>query len=83
MNIYVGNLDYKVIENDLTGIFEEYGVVSEARIIRDKFSGRSKGYGFVTMENNEEALEAIKHLHETHLKNREIIVNEARPKNNE
>ncbi|MBL7111138.1 MAG: RNA-binding protein [Bacteroidales bacterium] len=80
MNIYVGNLDYKVDENELTTIFEEYGSVSSAKIIADKFSGRSKGFGFVEMENDDDASKAIKGLNGTTLKNREITVNEARPR---
>lgn len=80
MNIYVGNLDFKVNENDLEGIFKDYGTVSSAQIITDKYSGRSKGFGFVTMENEAEASKAIKELNGTTVENREIIVNEARPR---
>jgi RNA recognition motif-containing protein len=80
MNIYVGNLDYEVNENDLVEIFEEYGEVSSSKIITDKYSGRSKGFGFVTMEDQEEANKAVKELNGTSLKNRDIIVNEAKPK---
>jgi len=82
MNIYVGNLDYKVNENDLQGIFEEYGTVSSTNIITDKYSGRSKGFGFVTMENTDEAEKAIKELNGATFENREIVVNEARPRKN-
>ncbi|HBF88679.1 MAG TPA: RNA-binding protein [Bacteroidales bacterium] len=80
MNIYVGNLDFKVNENDLEGIFEEYGTVSSSKIIIDKFSGRSKGFGFVTMENGDEATKAINELHGATFENREMVVNEAKPK---
>ncbi|MBN2347990.1 MAG: RNA-binding protein [Bacteroidales bacterium] len=80
MNIYVGNLDYKVDESDLSDIFEEYGTVSSSKIIMDKFSGRSKGFGFVTMDDKEEANTAIKELNGATYENREIIVNEARPR---
>ncbi|MCD4791040.1 MAG: RNA-binding protein [Bacteroidales bacterium] len=80
MNIYVGNLDFKVDETDLEGIFEEFGTISSSKIITDKYSGRSKGFGFVTMENQDEANKAIKELNGTTLKNREIVVNEARPR---
>jgi RNA recognition motif-containing protein len=80
MNIYIGNLDYKVDENDLKGIFEEYGNVSEARIISDKFSGRSKGFGFVVMEDSSEANNAIKELSGATFENRQMVVNEAREK---
>ncbi|MBN1118579.1 MAG: RNA-binding protein [Bacteroidales bacterium] len=80
MNIYVGNLDFKVDEGDLQGVFEEYGNVSEARIITDKFSGRSKGFGFVVMENDNEANTAIEELNGATLENRQLTVNEAREK---
>ncbi|MFO7938278.1 MAG: RNA-binding protein [Bacteroidales bacterium] len=82
MNIYVGNLDYNVNENDLNGIFEEYGAVSSAKIITDKFSGRSKGFGFVIMDNDEEANSAIKELNGATYENRKMVVNEARPREN-
>ena len=80
MNIYVGNLDYKVNENDLQGIFEEYGTVGSVKVITDKFSGRSKGFGFVTMENEDEANKAINELNGATFANRELIVNVARPR---
>lgn len=82
MNIYVGNLNYEVDEIDLKEIFEEYGTVSSAKIITDKYSGRSKGFGFVTMENQTEANKAISELNGATLENRDMVVNEARPKNN-
>lgn len=80
MNIYVGNLDFKVDEEDLKGVFEEYGNVSETKIITDKFSGRSKGFGFVTMGNNADGKKAIDELNGASLENRQIVVNEAREK---
>ncbi|MBN1599295.1 MAG: RNA-binding protein [Bacteroidales bacterium] len=80
MNIYVGNLDFKVKEKDLEGIFEDYGKVNSVKIITDKYSGRSKGFGFVEMENNDDAVKAIKELNGATVENREIVVNEARPK---
>lgn len=80
MNIYVGNLDYKVDENDLKTIFEEYGSVNEVKIISDRYSGRSKGFGFITMNDAAEANKAISKLNGTVLENREIVVNEAREK---
>ena len=82
MNIYVGNLDFKVSDNDLLAIFEEYGTVDSAKIIIDKFSGRSKGFGFVTMENQDEANKAIEELNGAEFKNRDMVVNEAKPKKN-
>ncbi len=81
MNIYVGNLDYKVNENDLEGIFEEYGKVDSVKIITDKYSGRSKGFGFVVMDDQDEATKAIKDLNGKMLEERELVVNEARPRN--
>lgn len=83
MNIYVGNLDYKTEETELENLFEEYGTVESASIITDKYSGRSKGFGFVTMENDDEARKAIEDLNGTTFKNRAIVVNEARPKRNQ
>ncbi len=80
MNIYVGNLDYKVKENDLEELFGEYGSVESARIITDKYSGRSKGFGFVVMEDDQEARTAIENLNGKQLGNRPITVNEARPR---
>jgi RNA recognition motif-containing protein len=80
MNIYVGNLDFKVKENELEKIFADFGNVESVNIITDKFSGKSKGFGFVTMVNKQEAELAIKELNGIILKNRNIVVNEARPK---
>ena len=80
MNIYVGNLNFKIKESELQEIFEKYGEVTSVKIITDKHSGRSKGYGFVEMENDSEAAEAIKGLNGTSVMEREIVVNEARPK---
>ena len=80
MNIYVGNLDYKVNEKDLDDIFSEYGTVSSAKVIMDKINGRSKGFGFVEMENQDEANKAIKELNGATYENREITVNEAKPR---
>ena len=80
MNIYVGNLDFKVNENDLEGLFGEFGSVTSAKIIMDKYSGRSKGFGFVEMENTEEGEKAINELNGTTFKSREMVVNEAKPK---
>ena len=80
MNIFVGNLDYKVDENDLREVFEEYGTVSSAKVITDKYSGRSKGFGFIEMDNEEEAHNALRELNGATLGNREIVVNKAKPK---
>ena len=80
MNIYVGNLSYKVDENDLKGIFEEYGEVTSVKVIKDKYSGKSKGFAFVEMADNNEAKKAIKELNGGELDNRSVIINEAKPK---
>jgi RNA recognition motif-containing protein len=80
MNIYVGNLSFKVNEDDLLGIFEEYGTVSSTKIIVDKYSNKSKGFGFVTMDNDDEAMRAINELNGATLENRQMLVNEAKPK---
>jgi RNA recognition motif-containing protein len=78
MNIYVGNLSYNVTEEDLKGIFEEYGEVTSTKIVMDNFTGRSKGFGFVEMPNNENANTAIAELNEAELDNRTMRVNEAK-----
>ena len=80
MNIYVGNLDFRVEENDLQEVFQEYGSVSSAKIITDKFTGRSKGFGFVEMDDNESANKAINELNGSQLEDRDMVVNEARPR---
>jgi RNA recognition motif-containing protein len=80
MNIYVGNLGYDVTDNELQAAFEAYGEVESARIITDRDTGRSKGFGFVEMPEKKEALKAIEGLNETELGGRNISVNEARPK---
>ena len=80
MNIYVGNLDYKVNESDLESLFSEYGKVSSVKIISDKYNGRSKGFGFVEMENQDEANKAIQELDGATFENRKITVNEAKPR---
>lgn len=80
MNIYVGNLPYSLTDDDLLGAFSQFGEVSSVNIITDKFSGQSKGFGFVEMPNNSEADEAIKALNGSALKGRNIKVNQAKPR---
>lgn len=80
MNIYVGNLDYKLTEDQLANHFAAYGEVTSARIITDKFSGRSKGFGFVEMSNDDEGRKAIEALNGSSINNRNAVVNEARPR---
>lgn len=77
MNIFIGSLPYSVKENDLLGFFEEYGEVSSARIITDKMTGRSKGFGFVEMADEAAARKAIEELNGAELEGRTIVVNEA------
>lgn len=80
MNIYVGNLPFNMGEEDLKEIFEEYGEVSSVKIINDKFTGRSKGFGFVEMDNDSEANNAIKELNNAEISGRNIKVNESKPR---
>ncbi len=80
MNIYVGNLSYEITDDEVRDIFSPHGEVSSVSIIKDKYSGQSKGFGFVEMPNQAEAEEAIKTLNESDLKGRNIKVNQARPK---
>lgn len=80
MNIYVGNLHYAVDEEDLKGIFEEYGEVSSVKVIMDKFTGKSKGFGFVDMTDDAAANKAIEALNDAELEGRNMRVNEAREK---
>ena len=77
MNIFVGSLPFKLQEADLREIFEEHGEVSSAKIITDKFSGRSKGFGFVEMPNDAEAQAAIDELNGAEVDGRAIVVNKA------
>lgn len=80
MNIYVGNLSWNMTDSDLTNLFQAYGSVSSAKILLDKMSGRSKGFGFVEMENADEANAAISGLNNTEVQGRKIVVNESQPK---
>jgi RNA recognition motif-containing protein len=80
MNIYVGNLSYKATEDDLKAAFSRFGEVTSVTIIKDKFTGQSKGFGFVEMTSRENGEKAIKELDGTPLQGREIKVNEARPR---
>ena len=82
MNIYVGNLSYEVDENDLIEVFKSYGTVSSSKIITDRDNGRSKGFGFVTMDNQEEANLAIKELNGAVYEERDMVVNMAKPRKN-
>jgi RNA recognition motif-containing protein len=80
MNIYVGNLSHDVSTEELRQAFEAYGEVSSANIIKDKYSGQSRGFGFVEMPDKAEAQTAIENLNGKDLRGREMNVNEARPR---
>ncbi len=80
MNIYVGNLSYEVKESELQKLFAEFGSVVSAKIISDRDTGRSKGFGFVEMQNDGEAEAAIEKLNGTEFVGRTLTVNQARPK---
>lgn len=80
MNIYVGNLAREVTEDDLRQTFGQHGEVTTASVIKDKFSGESRGFGFVEMPSKEQAEAAMKELNGKELKGRTLTVNEARPK---
>jgi RNA recognition motif-containing protein len=80
MNIYVGNLSYEVTEEDLKEAFEGFGEVETIRVLKDKYTGRSKGFGFVEMASKAEGQSAIEGLNGKELKGRALNVNEARPR---
>ena len=77
MNIFVGSLPFRLEETELKDLFEEYGEVSSAKIITVKLTGRSKGFGFVEMADDEEAKQAIEALNGTEIMGRSIVVNQA------
>jgi RNA recognition motif-containing protein len=80
MNIYVGNLASEVNEDDIREKFEAFGAVTSVVIIKDKYSGESRGFGFVEMSDKDEALKAMESLNSQELKGRYLIINEARQK---
>jgi len=80
MNIYVGNLAYGIDDQELQEIFEEHGNVSSAKVIMDRDTGRSKGFGFVEMPDSGEASNAIAALNDFEVRGRALRVNEARPR---
>ncbi|MGE4587649.1 MAG: RNA recognition motif domain-containing protein [Mangrovibacterium sp.] len=77
MNIFVGNLNYSITEDDLKEIFEEYGELTSVKLITDRFTGKSKGFGFVEMADAEEAKKAIEELNGAEVEGRTIVVNES------
>ena len=80
MNIYVGNLSWQMTDDDLSNLFTQYGTVTSAKILKEKNTGRSKGFGFVEMEDEEAAKTAIANLNETEVQGRKLIVNESQPR---
>ncbi|MGB3848661.1 MAG: RNA-binding protein [Tunicatimonas sp.] len=80
MNIYVANLNFKVQDDELRELFEAYGEVSSAKIIQDRDSGQSRGFGFVEMPSDEDAAAAIENLDGTDFSGRSLRISEARPK---
>jgi RNA recognition motif-containing protein len=80
MNIYVGNLSHDMTDDELREAFEAFGKVASATIIKDKFTGQSRGFGFVEMPDKAEAEAAIDALNEKEIKGRPVSVNEARPR---
>lgn len=80
MNIYVGNLSFETTEEDVRGAFEAFGQVESVKLITDKYSGESRGFGFVEMPSKDEAQAAISGLNGQELKGRALNVNEARPR---
>ena len=80
MNIYVGNLSYEVTEEDLKEAFEVFGEVEIVKVLKDNYTGRSKGFGFVEMTNKADAQSAISGLNDKELKGRTLKVNRARPR---
>lgn len=80
MNIYISNLSFRIDDNDLKELFSEYGEIASAKVIIDKFSNRSKGYGFVEMSDDEAAKKAIEDLNQVEYDGKVINVSEARPR---
>ena len=78
MNIYIGNLSPEVTDEDLRAAFETYGQVTSAKVIKDRFTGEARGFGFIEMPSSQEAKTAMDGLNSTELKGKTIIVNEAR-----
>ncbi|MBF88479.1 MAG: RNA-binding protein [Candidatus Marinimicrobia bacterium] len=80
MNLYVGNLNYEMSEDDLRNTFAEHGDVTSAKIITDKFTGRSRGFGFVEMGSEDAGKAAMENLNGKEINGRQLVVNEARPR---
>ncbi|MDR2146751.1 MAG: RNA-binding protein [Tannerella sp.] len=80
MNIYVGNLNYRVRENDLRSLLGQYGTVENVKVVKDRETGRSKGFAFVEMPDDDDAQRAIEELNEKEFEGRNMVVKEALPK---
>jgi len=80
MNLYVGNISYEMSEDDLSNTFAEYGEVTSVKIIKDKFTGRSRGFGFVEINSEDGSKKAIEELNGKEIQGRQLVVNEARPR---
>lgn len=80
MNIFISNLNYNTVESELEALFQNYGEVQSAKIIMDRDTDRSRGFGFVEMPNDEEALKAIEELNQREFKQKVLNVSEARPR---
>ena len=79
MKVYVGNLPFSVDQEGLKGLFADYGEMEEVTVISDKFSGRSKGFGFITFKDEESAKKAISEMNDKEIEGRKLKVNEAKP----
>ena len=79
MNIYVANISFRAREQDLKELFEQYGEVSSVKVVTDRETGRSRGFGFIEMPNDSEGKQAIAQLNGVEFKQRNLVVNEARP----
>jgi RNA recognition motif-containing protein len=80
MNIFIGSLPFSIKESELRGYFEKYGEVSSVKIITDKYSGKSKGFGFIEMPDDDQAKDAIEGLNESEISGRKVVVNKAEEK---
>ena len=80
MNIYVGNLNYRIRENDLRNVMEQFGTVDSVKVVKDRETGRSKGFAFVEMQDDDEAKSAIEELNEKEFEGRKMVVKEAIPR---
>ncbi|MCI0494037.1 MAG: RNA-binding protein [bacterium] len=80
MNIYIGNLSQEVTDDDLRQAFESFGNITSAKVIKDRFSGESRGFGFIEMPDKQEAMTAMESLNGAELKGKKIMVSEAKPR---